>query len=148
MIFEIMRKDIHIASAEFDTIGNMGKFVKKEGYEDLLPLQERIMTDSLRQWWNKRAVPMSQGGVREMLKKADVNFTEEYLVKNLGLSLTDYYWIRPLDSNLTWSKVNLYDNDFAENHLTDGKKSGGNREMDPENVCGRPYRSIYRSQET
>ena len=23
------------------------------------------------------------------------------LVKNLGLSLTDYYWIRPLDSELT-----------------------------------------------
>ena len=67
---------------------------------------------------------MSQGGIREMLEKADIDFPSEYLVKNLGLSLTDYYWIRPVDSNLTWEKVNLYDNDFAENHLTDGKKSG------------------------
>ena len=66
---------------------------------------------------------MSQGGVREMLKKAQANMPEEYLVKNLGLSLTDYYWIRPVDSSLTWADVNLFDNDFAENHLTDGKKS-------------------------
>ena len=123
MIYEIMRKDIHIASADFDSQGNMAKFVKKEGCEDLLPLQECIATDSLRKWWEKRSVPMSQGGVGEMLKKADVDFPEEYLVKNLGLSLTDYYWIRPVDSNLTWSKVNLYENDFAENHLTDGKQS-------------------------
>ena len=79
MIYEIMRKDIHIASVDFDLQGNMTKFVKKEGCEAFLPLQECIVTDSLRRWWEKRSVPMSQGGVREMLKKADADFSEEYL---------------------------------------------------------------------
>ena len=124
-----MRKDISLALLDVDHAGNMQKFKIYPENRELLPLQECIMTDSLRQWWSKRSVPMSQGGVHEMLKKADVNFPEEYLVKNLGLSLTDYYWIRPVDSNLTWDKVNLYDNDFAENHLTDGKKSGNRKIM-------------------
>ena len=126
MNYILMRKDIPLALLDVDQAGNMQKFKIYPENRELLPLQECIMTDSLRQWWGKRSVPMSQGGVREMLKKADVSFPEEYLVKNLGLSLTDYYWIRPVDSNLTWDKVNLYDNDFAENHLTDGKKSGSN----------------------
>ena len=29
------------------------------------------------------------------------------MVKNLGLSLTDYYWIRPLDSELTRRKAKM-----------------------------------------
>ena len=38
--------------------------------------------------------------------------SEDYLVKNLGLSLTDYYWISLVDSGLHWKDVNLFENDF------------------------------------
>ena len=31
--------------------------------------------------------------------------------------MTDYYWIKPLGSGLTWEDVNLFDNDFKENLL-------------------------------
>lgn len=34
------------------------------------------------------------------------------MLKNLGLSLTDYYWVKPIDSNLHWEDVNLFQNSF------------------------------------
>lgn len=131
-----MRKDTVVASADFDESGNMLKFSQKDETKELLPLQERLAPDSLKRWWSSRAVPVTQGGVREMLTNAGLDFPEEYLLKNLGLSLTDYYWIKPVDSGLTWNKVNLYDNDFAENHLTDGKRTCATDKADDKGKAG------------
>ena len=44
--------------------------------------------------------------------------TGEYLLRNLGLSLTDHYWIKPIDSSLKWAEVNLFDNDFRDNIIS------------------------------
>ena len=66
--------------------------------QEIAPLQERICIDWIERWWNKRAVPLNQGKIREILEQHGVSCPEAYLVKNLGLSLTDFYWIRPLES--------------------------------------------------
>jgi len=71
----------------------------------------------LAKWWNERSVPISQGRVSQMLREKGLISPNSYLFKNLGLSLDDYYWIRPADSNLRWEDVNLFDNDFKENIL-------------------------------
>lgn len=69
-------------------------------------------------WWERRAIPKHQknqsvllGGMNNM----------EYMMQNLGLSLIDEYWIKPIDSALTWEEVNLYTHNFAENdfHYSD-----------------------------
>lgn len=39
--------------------------------------------------------------------------------KNLGLSLTDYYWVKPIDSELEWKDVNLFENDFHNEMVVD-----------------------------
>ena len=57
-------------------------------------------------------MPISQGHKKNMLKKKGLLGSEDFLLKNLGLSLTDYYWISPMDSKLTWKDVNLFDNEF------------------------------------
>ena len=43
--------------------------------------------------------------------------SSEFALSNLGLSLTDYYWVKPVQSSLTWEDVNLFDNDFKKNLL-------------------------------
>ena len=73
----------------------------------IAPLQERICVDGIQRWWSRRSVPLSQGKIRRILAEQGVSCPEEYLVKNLGLSLTDYYWIRPLDSELTRRKAKM-----------------------------------------
>lgn len=48
------------------------------------------------------------------------------MIDNLALSLNDCYWIKPLDSDLTWKDVNLFSNKFEDRfgELTFNKDSG------------------------
>ncbi len=62
----------------------------------------------LKIWWSSRAVPGSRKMMADMLHKADCQTPLEYLSKNLGLSMTDTYWIRPLGADLTWEDVSLF----------------------------------------
>ena len=41
----------------------------------------------------------------------------DYLIQNLGLSLTDYYWMKPVGSHLKWKDVNLFENAFSGDAL-------------------------------
>lgn len=62
-------------------------------------------------WWQRRAVPSQQTG-KEILLNGITRM--QYLVQNLGLSLTDHYWICPIGSQIEWHNVNLYENNFME----------------------------------
>lgn len=59
-------------------------------------------------WWEHRAVPGSRKEMEEIIRKAGCENSREYLAKNLALSMTDTYWICPLDVDLSWEDVNLY----------------------------------------
>ena len=69
---------------------------------------------ALKKWWQRRAVPVGQGKIQHILEQLGITTPQEYLVRNLGLSLTDHYWIKPLDMELGWADVNLFTNDFRD----------------------------------
>lgn len=58
-------------------------------------------------WWESRAVPGSRKLIQETLKKANCINTESYLAKNLALSMTDSYWIKPIDMDLKYNDIKL-----------------------------------------
>ena len=62
-------------------------------------------------WWERRAIPKHQKN-QEILLNGETNLV--YMMENLGLSLTDCYWIKPVDSTFEWKDVNLYEHNFAE----------------------------------
>lgn len=62
-------------------------------------------------WWERRAIPKNQRMSNQLLC-GESNI--KYMINNLGLSLVDCYWIKPISSEFTWEQVNLYTNDFAE----------------------------------
>ncbi|MCM1506062.1 MAG: HipA domain-containing protein, partial [Ruminococcus flavefaciens] len=68
----------------------------------------------LNHWWRGRSIPASRMGISEALNALGIYETGELLTKCFGLSLSDHYWIKPLKSNLTWEKVNFFDNDFSD----------------------------------
>ena len=63
-------------------------------------------------WWRNRGIPETRQGLSHVLRQAGVDAPEELLQRNLGLSLSDQYWIRPDSSELDWEAVNFFDNDF------------------------------------
>ena len=117
MNYLLRRKDEIVTIVDFMEDGNVYKFQQKLIKPELAPLHDSDNHNWLRQWWKRRAVPINQGNIKKMLEKKGLIGPEEYLIKNLGLSLTDYYWISPVDCDLTWKDVNLFENDFKDNIL-------------------------------
>lgn len=66
---------------------------------------------ALSSWWDRRAVPADQIGC-EVFLKGDTPL--EFMVKNMGLSLIDCYWVQPMNvQELKWKDVNLYENSLS-----------------------------------
>ena len=123
-MYTLMRKNEEVMLLQVGDDGNIVKLGKKLN-EELMPLQKRTSHRGVIEWWRDRAIPIKQGKIEKMLRDAGIETTELFLAHNLGLSLTDYYWLKPLGLDITWEKVNLFDNDFKENLLLGKIKYNG-----------------------
>lgn len=63
----------------------------------------------------RRAVPQLRGNIRKVLDELEVENTQSLLLKNLGISLSDHYWIKPVDRDIEWESINSYENRIYEN---------------------------------
>lgn len=112
--FFLMHRNDVVTALNIDTrTGNIVQ-AAKNAVPELLPLGGRMSEKDLAAWWNRRAVPSARKGLGAALRLLDLPNTQSLLVSNLALSLTDHYWIRPYESELTWEQVNLYDNEFCD----------------------------------
>ena len=118
MEYFLMRKDEVLTLCDFTNDGQMIAYSERFRVPELMPLGYRIYPDYLKKWWTDRKIPLRQGRVEEMLKSKGMLDSSDYMLRNLGLSLTDYYWMKPIDSDLKWKDINLYDNDFKDNILS------------------------------
>lgn len=112
--FILKRQDNEIAVINLTKEGAITDYKLFDNNIELAPIHNPKSTDWLKKWWSRRAVPIDQGHIRQMLMDKGLPSPEDYLVKNLGLSLTDYYWISPVDSGLRWKDVNLFQNNFHD----------------------------------
>ena len=112
--YELMHKDDVVASLQLDDLSGAILKVTPGTNPELLPLGGSQGADSLRKWWLRRAVPISQGNIAALLQQEGIPSTQSLLVQNLGLSLSDHYWIRPNGSELTWKDVSLFSNSFRD----------------------------------
>jgi len=67
----------------------------------------------LNDWWVGRSIPASRENIQSALMQMNLLQTTELLSKCYGLSLSDQYWICPLDSSLKWVDINFFDNPFS-----------------------------------
>lgn len=102
MNYVLKRKDEIITVIDFADDGSVCKFHQKLINPELVTLHDDNNFNWLKQWWKRRSIPITQGNIRQMLENKGLLGTEDFLFTNLGLSLTDYYWISPLDSRMTW----------------------------------------------
>lgn len=93
-----------------------GNIIRIEGVvnKELLPPGGNLSSEELKKWWIRRAVPLNQGKVKGLLSANQIPTTQHYLLQNLGLSLSDHYWINPVNKCYRWEEVNLFANDFRD----------------------------------
>lgn len=90
------REVIDASRAPIGTVGRNGQ-AKAEG---------------LRQWWSHRAIPESRDGLDAKLLKLGIDEPAQIPFRNLGLSLSDQYWICPAGESLAWEDLNYFQNEF------------------------------------
>lgn len=110
----LMHKDITVALMEISEDGVLGNYRINEAEKEHLPLGGQMNDMKFHDWWRDRAIPKTRHGAKTALQRLGYATTNSALVDNLALSLSDCYWIRPRDQELSWSEVNLFTNDFVD----------------------------------
>ena len=72
-----------------------------------------IRVRNLNNWWRERGIPQQRENLAQLLRSLGAQLPEELLYRNLGLSLSDQYWINPIDAPLAWEEVNFFNNSFS-----------------------------------
>ncbi len=115
----LMHKRIAVAQIELDDVSGFVQKINCVMAPEHLPVGTGLRNGvvdrrSLNDWWTGRSIPASRSGIREALETLNISSTKILLVRCFGLSLSDQYWIRPENSNITWDSVNFFDNAFSD----------------------------------
>jgi excisionase family DNA binding protein len=91
----------------------------------------KISPAVLSSWWSDRGIPRARKGVADILASLGATVPEELVYRNLGLSLSDQYWVKPKRADVTWSQLNFFDNDFEQLAMdSEGESDGPGRHPD------------------
>ena len=118
LTFDLMHGDDVVTKMTIDE--DDGKLVDAMPPEriDLMPVgtvvDGVVRSERLKSWWSARSIPVSRTGIRHLFEALDIDDSISLLVKSMGLSLTDHYWIRPQGSSIGWHDVNFYENEFSD----------------------------------
>ncbi len=115
----LMHKRIAVAEIELDDASGFIKKINHIHAPEHLPIGVPVKKGAadraaLNDWWTERSIPASRSGIREALEILDISSTKMLLVHCYGLSLSDQYWICPEGMDLTWDKINFFENVFSD----------------------------------
>lgn len=110
----LMHKNITVAAVTIEPLSGCIVGISEIFEEAHMPLGTLGPDTRLKAWWYRRAVPLTQGSIQETLEHIGFVTPQAYLVRNLGLSMSDCYWIKPVNTGLRWEEVNLFDNEFED----------------------------------
>ncbi len=117
---EVLLAEYNILSKEFSKIYevkniNYAPLMLKQAYNE--ESDEKLL-EALVEWFKSRKIPSFREDLDSLLVKFDINTSEELSDKAFGLSLSDQYWIRPVNNKTKYSEINFFENDFdSENFL-------------------------------
>lgn len=147
----LMNKNTEILIGEFDsalkTFSNIEE-IKNINYAPY-PIYKTYLSNNnndtlksvLADWFLNRGIPSWRDKLDILLYRLNISAPSELLDKAFGLSLSDQYWIKPCDSNITYDEINFFNNDFdysefleASLSLNSGKIKNDNSLKAPNNT--------------
>lgn len=70
------------------------------------------LTKTVNDWFRGRGIPSWRKDLEKLLDKLGVSSSDELLNKYYGLSLSDQYWLKDVNSAVKWENINFFTNDF------------------------------------
>lgn len=114
-----MHKRIVVAEIELDDASGFIKKINNIYAPEHLPVGVPVKNGvadrgAFNDWWTERSIPASRSGIRDALETLNITSTKMLLARCYGLSLSDQYWICPEGTNLTWDRINFFENTFSD----------------------------------
>ena len=110
----LMHKDHVVSDITFDSFWKIVRLRRNLAESAHIPLGGQMNDMKFHEWWEDRATPKTRQGAVSALQRLGYSSTNNMLVDNLALSLTDCYWIRPYGMDITWEEVSLFQNPFED----------------------------------
>lgn len=113
MEYYIMNFDIPIVKFNIgrDEIFNTVEYGQ---YSVIRPDQLPLGFTTVDAWLNARKAPKHRENIEKLLLQCGIRDILGYIDVSLALTLTDAYWVKPIDSKLSFDQVNLYANKFSK----------------------------------
>lgn len=133
--YVLMNKNTEVARIEFDNekqrVVNIVEIYNLE-YAPLECFEDEIITPStVTEWFRGRGIPSWRDGLDDFLANMGIKNKDTLLNKAFGLSLSDQYWMNPINMPMDWEDINFFEHDFNssnyqkavfENKIVDTKK--------------------------
>lgn len=118
-MYQLMHDDIEVAT--FQVSASSGKIMDITSVQNYshMPLstvvkKDIVDTERFKEWWYGRSIPLSRSDIHGFFDSLDVSNNAPLLIRSMALSLSDHYWVKPANSECTWSHVNYFENDFSD----------------------------------
>ena len=119
----LMNKNVEILIAEYNETSkffdkiyeikniNYAPYILKSFYIEKNINDINFITN-LSEWFKGRGIPTWRDKLELLLHRLNITAPYELLDKAFGLSLSDQYWLKPYDSNISYNDINFFDHDF------------------------------------
>ena len=104
--FTAVLEELDLSRAPMGTVGGCER-----------PRNNHLDLTALNVWWRNKGPSPHRPDLVRLLDGTGLMLPDKLVLRNLGLSLSDQYWIRPFESGLSWEAVNFFTNDFDESGL-------------------------------
>lgn len=133
--YVLMNKNTKVARIEFDNEKQRVEGIVEIYNLEYAPLEcfenEVITPITVTEWFRGRGIPSWRDGIDDFFVNMGIKNKDILLNKAFGLSLSDQYWMNPINMPMDWADINFFEHDFNssnyqeaifENKIVDTKK--------------------------
>ena len=139
---EVLVAEYNEVSKFFDKIYevkdiNYAPYILKSFYDEK-DINNISFITNLSEWFKGRGIPSWRDKLDLLLHRLDITAPYELLDKAFGLSLSDQYWLKPYDDNITYDYINFFDNDFDYAEFMEASLSSNGKKISKEESLRTP----------
>ena len=110
MLYQLMNKDVVVATYEENKEFDNFTYREVERLDDYLPHGFLTMDD----WIDGRQIAKHRASIERLMRELGLNTRHDFIGTARCLSLTDTFWMKREDEDLSWEAVSLYRNPFDD----------------------------------
>lgn len=110
MLYQLMNKDVVVATYEEETKFDLYFYTEVERFDSYLPYGFANIND----WIDGRQIAKHRASIERLMRELGLITRHDFIAMARCLSLTDTFWMKRVDEEITWDEVSLYRNPFDD----------------------------------